>query len=104
MLLLLKITLLILFYWLKWLSSMHEDCITIHINAYYPDEKTYTKAVSVELIEQGKKVSYKGNRIFHIDGAEYFMHELTIPNLISPTKQIILKRRKYPVTHKYTSK
>ncbi|CAG9620654.1 hypothetical protein [Sutcliffiella rhizosphaerae] len=92
------ILLIILFglclYGFNWLMGYRKDHITIDFDERYTDFREYIKAIEDELVEQGRKVSYKGNRNFIIDDRSYIFIERNVSMGGFPVQRTILKPEK----------
>lgn len=78
----------------NWLMGYRKNHITIDLEERYTDFTEYVKAIEDELMKQGRKVSYQGNRKFIIDGRAYIFLERNISMGGVPVQRTILKPEK----------
>lgn len=78
----------------NWLMGYRKKHITIDLDERYVDFKEYVEAIQSELINQGREVSYIGNRKFVIDGQTYIFIERNVPMGGVPLQRTILKPEK----------
>ncbi|WP_339146803.1 MULTISPECIES: hypothetical protein [unclassified Sutcliffiella] len=78
----------------NWVMGYRKDHITIDFDKRYKDFREYVKAIEDELVKQGRKVSYQGNRKFIIDGRAYIFIERNVAMGGIPVQRTILKPEK----------
>ncbi|MEH6990822.1 hypothetical protein [Cytobacillus firmus] len=78
----------------NWLMGYRKNHITIDLNERYVDFKEYVEAIQSELVNQGREVSYIGNRKFIIDGKTYIFIERNVSMGSVPLQRTILKPEK----------
>jgi hypothetical protein len=78
----------------NWLMGYRKNHITIDLDERYVDFKEYIEAIKSELANQGREVSYIGNRKFIIDGQTYFFIERNVSMGGVPLQRTILKPEK----------
>ena len=78
----------------NWLMGYRKNHITIDLDERYVDFKQYVEAIQIELANQGRKVSYIGNRKFIIDGKTYIFIERNVSMGGVPLQRTILKPEK----------
>lgn len=76
------------------LMGYRKQHITIDLDQRYMDYNEYIKAIESELVKQGRKVHYQGNRSFIIDGSSYNFIERNISMGGVPLQRTILKPKK----------
>ncbi|WP_394582311.1 hypothetical protein [Cytobacillus firmus] len=78
----------------NWLMGYRKNHITIDLDERYVDFKEYVEAIQIELANQGREVSYIGNRKFIIDGQTYIFIERNVSMGGVPLQRTILKPEK----------
>ena len=78
----------------NWLMGYRKNHITIDLDERYVDFKEYVEAIQSELVNQGREVSYIGNRKFVIDGQTYIFLERNVSMGGVPLQRTILKPEK----------
>lgn len=78
----------------NWLMGYRKNHITIDFDERYVDFKEYIEAIQNELVNQGREVSYIGNRKFIIDGQTYIFIERNVSMGGVPLQRTILKPEK----------
>ncbi|MFD2045443.1 hypothetical protein ACFSTA_17300 [Ornithinibacillus salinisoli] len=68
--------------------------ILLELEKRYTDLREYVVAVEKELKTQGRKVSYKGNREFIIDGELYYIQDWNMPASGFPVQRTVLRKVK----------
>lgn len=79
------------------LMGYKRNQIIIDLDERYMDYNEYIKAIQSELVKQGRKVSYNGNRSFIIDGQSYIFIERNISIGGVPLQRTILKPGKWSI-------
>ncbi|MGN7177233.1 hypothetical protein BK139_14060 [Paenibacillus sp. FSL R5-0490] len=78
----------------NWIMGYRKNHITIDLDERYVDFKEYIEAIQSELVNQGREVSYVGNRKFIIDGRTYIFIERNVSMGGVPLQRTILKPEK----------
>jgi hypothetical protein len=78
----------------NWLMGYRKNHITIDLDERHMDFKEYIEAIQNELVNQGREVSYIGNRKFIIDGRTYIFIERNVSMGGVPLQRTILKPEK----------
>ncbi len=78
----------------NWIMGNKNDHIVIDFDERYRDYKKHVRAIHSELLQQGRVVSYKGDRKFIIDGRPYIFVEKNVSMGGAPLQRTILKPNK----------